>query len=54
MNSIYFWLKVKQRGRNYPVAAKKLDDGLQKYLISPFTRGKLPDIKFYKVSKVLL
>ncbi|XP_038985409.1 protein SWEETIE isoform X2 [Phoenix dactylifera] len=31
--------QIKQRGKNHPVPVKKLDDGLQKHLISPFIRA---------------
>ncbi|KAG1327093.1 putative HEAT repeat-containing protein [Cocos nucifera] len=31
--------QIKQRGKNHSVPAKKLDDGLQKHLISPFIRA---------------
>nr|XP_029117887.1 LOW QUALITY PROTEIN: protein SWEETIE [Elaeis guineensis] len=31
--------QIKQRGKNHPAPAKKLDDGLQKHLISPFIRA---------------
>ncbi|XP_020259958.1 HEAT repeat-containing protein 5B [Asparagus officinalis] len=45
--------QVKQQGKNHPAAAKKLDDCLQKHLISPFTRASGTRAKSLRIGLTL-